>query len=107
MLSLKKNQRKMDLFKEKKAGLRCCYSVGEFAHSNSVAQFGELRARKWFGQYIGKLVFSGYVLFFNVTFVDLLACVVVSDEDVFCALVVFRVVGQPYCALIVAHNWNL
>jgi hypothetical protein len=28
--------------------------IGEFAHSNSVAQFGELRARKWFGQYIGE-----------------------------------------------------
>jgi hypothetical protein len=25
---------------------------------------------------------------------------VVSDEDVFCGLVVFRVVGQPHCALI-------
>jgi hypothetical protein len=44
------------------------------------------------------------VLYFNFTFVDLLACVVVFDKDVFCSLVVFRVVRQ---ALIVAHNWNL
>jgi hypothetical protein len=95
-LSLKTNKREMDLFKK---GSRFCYSIGEFSHSNSVTQFGESRARKGFGQYVRELIFSGYVLYFNFTFVDLLACVVVSDEDVFCALVVFRVVGQRTAVL--------
>jgi hypothetical protein len=58
-LSLKTNKRKMALFKKEKGGSRCCYSIGEFSHSNSVAQFGELRARKGFGQYIGEFIFSG------------------------------------------------
>ncbi len=83
----------MDIFKKKKGGSKCCYSIGEFSHSNYVTQFGELWARKGFGQYIGELIFSGYVFYFNFTFVDLLASVMVFDEDVFCALVIFGIVG--------------